>query len=120
MEQNASSPDYMQSVFSIGGFSSFDDCLQDIDPVGIPCDQPFDYPSNNLTYNVDRASCGNEHLPYADIQGPFSAFIPCPDVSIDKAQRGWNVLVFVLRWWFSIKRIMARRTRDRELPGYCE
>lgn len=72
------------------------------------------------TYNVDRASCGNEHLPYADIQGPFSAFMPCPDVSIDKAQRGWNVLVFVLRWWFSIRRIMARRTRDRELPGYCE
>lgn len=120
MEQNASSPDYMHSVF--GGFSSFDDSLQDIDPVGIPCHQPLDYPEN-LIYNFDTmnpAPYPNEHLPYADVQGGFSTFIPCPHVSIDKAQRGWNVLVFVLRWWFSIKRIVARRTRDRELPRYCE
>ncbi|KAL8465311.1 hypothetical protein ACS0TY_034714 [Phlomoides rotata] len=120
LEQNASSPDYMQSVFSSGGFSSFDDCLQDIDRIGFPCDESLDYPADNLIYDVDTMNRANEQLPYADIHRGFSALIPCPGVSIDKAQRGWNVLVFVLRWWFSIKRIVARRTRDRELPRYCE
>ncbi|KAI3454547.1 hypothetical protein Pfo_011210 [Paulownia fortunei] len=139
LQQNASSPDYMQSVYSVGGLSSFDDCLQGVDPVGIRCDQPLGYPgqvADSLICDTDTMSpafCANEHFQYfetdctlqsshlevsADIQSAINAFIPCSVVPIDKGQRGWNVLVSVLRWWFSIKRIVARKTRVREIPGF--
>ncbi|KAK6148433.1 hypothetical protein DH2020_019345 [Rehmannia glutinosa] len=138
-QQNASSPDYMQSVYSVGGLSSFDDCLQSIDSVGIRSDQPLSYPgqvSDGLISDIDTMNRGffsNEHLQYfettdcttlqtshlevsADIQSAINAFIPCSAVPIDKGQKGWNILVSVLRWWFSIKRIVARKTHVRIIP----
>lgn len=132
LQQNASSPDYMQSLYSVEGLSSFEDCLHHVDPVEIRCDQDLDYPgqvADSLLCNADTLNqtfCADElhyfdrdcviqssHLELsADIQGAIAAYIPCSDISIDKAQRGWKILAFVLRWWFSIKRrLMARKTR---------
>lgn len=132
LQQNASSPDYMQSLYSVEGLSSFEDCLHHVDPVEIRCDQHLDYPgqvADSLLCNADTLNqtfCADElqyfdrdcviqtsHLELsADIQGAIAAYIPCSDISMDKAQRGWKILVFVLRWWFLIKRrLVARKTR---------
>ncbi|KAL0318401.1 UNVERIFIED_CONTAM: Calmodulin-binding protein 60 A [Sesamum angustifolium] len=128
LQQNASSPDFTPSVYSIGGLSSFDDCLQVVDPMDIRYDQHLSYPgpADSLICDADAMDttfCA-EHLQYfetdcsiqssnmelsADIQSTINAFIPCSTVPNDKTQSGWNVLFSVLRWWFSIKRIMARK-----------
>ncbi|XP_011071789.1 calmodulin-binding protein 60 A-like isoform X1 [Sesamum indicum] len=129
LQQTATSPDYTPSVYSIGGLSSFDDCLQGVDPMDIRYDQHLSYPgpADNLICDADAMDttfCANEHFQYfetdcsiqssnmelsADIQSAINAFIPCSSVPNDKTQSGWNVLLSVLRWWFSIKRIMARK-----------
>ncbi|KAL0440844.1 UNVERIFIED_CONTAM: hypothetical protein Sradi_0023300 [Sesamum radiatum] len=123
LQQNASSPDFTPSVYSIGGLSSFDDCLQVVDPMDIRYDQHLSYPgpADSLICDADAMDttfCA-EHLQYfetdcsiqssnmelsADIQSTINAFIPCSTVLMM-----WNVLFSVLRWWFSIKRIMARK-----------
>lgn len=139
LQQSPSSPDYLQSVFSIGGLSSFGDCLPGVDPSEIRCDAPLSYigqGSDSLICNTEtlnRAFCSNEHLQYfesdcmiqssSNVHSAMDAFNePCTSMAIDKAHRGrgWNVLVSVLRWRFSIKRIVAKKTRVRDIPRYCE
>ncbi|KAH6807600.1 Calmodulin binding protein-like protein [Perilla frutescens var. frutescens] len=114
LQQNASSPDYMQSIYSAEGLSSFEDCLQD----SLICntDDTFNraFSADELQYFERDCAIQSSHLELSadDIQGAITSYIPCSDISIDKAQRGWNILVFVLSWWFSIKRrIVARKTR---------
>ncbi|XP_042018119.1 calmodulin-binding protein 60 A-like [Salvia splendens] len=114
LQHNASSPIYMESVYSLEGLSTFDNCLHQVE--------------DNLICNADtlnRALCADElqyfetdqaiHSPplelSEDIQGDISAYMPYSGVSTGKSERGWNILVFVLRWWFSIRRIVARKTR---------
>ncbi|XP_057806296.1 calmodulin-binding protein 60 A isoform X2 [Salvia miltiorrhiza] len=114
LQQNASSPNYMESVYSVGGLSTFEDCLHQVAD-GLICDaDTFSraFCADELQYfETDRAI----HSPPLDlsdnIQADISAYIPYSDVPTGKAQRGWNILVFVLRWWFSIRRIVARKTR---------
>ncbi|KAI3464046.1 hypothetical protein Pfo_020709 [Paulownia fortunei] len=129
-QQDASSPDFMQSLYSIGGLSSFDCYLHDVDPMDIRYDQPLSFPGQVAdssicdTDSMARAFSANEHLKYfeaecslqshdleqsADIHSA-NAFIPC-SAPIDKPKKGWNFLVCLLRWRFSIKRIVARKTR---------
>ncbi|KAL2243992.1 UNVERIFIED_CONTAM: Calmodulin-binding protein 60 A, partial [Sesamum indicum] len=110
LQQNATSPDYTPSVYSIGGLSSFDDCLQGVDPMDIRYDQHLSYPgpADNLICDADAMDttfCANEHFQYfetdcsiqssnmelsADIQSAINAFIPCSSVPNDKTQSGWN------------------------------
>lgn len=114
LQHNAASPTYMESVYSLEGLSTFDDCLHQVE--------------DNLICNADtlnRALCADElqyfetdqaiHSPLLelseDIQGDISAYMPYSGVPTGKSERGWNILVFVLRWWFSIRRIVARKTR---------
>ncbi|KAL8042066.1 hypothetical protein ABFX02_09G026300 [Erythranthe guttata] len=106
LQQSPFSPNYMHSSFSIGGF---DDCLSGGD---LTCDEPLVYSGPA----ADNLICDNlnEHLEYFEtdfpIHGAVNSFIPCSsNPTIRKAQRGWNVLVSVLRWWFTIKRIRARK-----------
>ncbi|PIN26419.1 hypothetical protein CDL12_00834 [Handroanthus impetiginosus] len=112
---NTSSPDYMQSVFSVGGLSTFEDCLQGVDHLTYPGQA-----SDSLICDTDtmnRAFCTDEHLQYFEtdcsLENTINAFRPCPSIPIGNPQKAWNVLVSVLRWWFSIKRIIARKTRVR-------
>ncbi|KAK4437167.1 Calmodulin-binding protein 60 A [Sesamum alatum] len=113
LQQNASSPDYTPSVYSIGGLSSFDDCLQGVDPMDIRYDQHLSYPGpvDSLICDADAMDttfCANEHLQYfdtdcsiqssnmelsADVQSAINAFIPCSSVPNDKTQSGWNDIV---------------------------
>lgn len=125
LQQNASSPEYMHPGYSIEGLSSFGNCLHHVEPVGVGCDHNLDYPGEDAdsilcnSESLNEALCGDE-LQYFD--GDYAmqrshlelsaAYIPCSDISVDKAQRGWNILVFVLRWWFSIKRrLVAKKGR---------
>ncbi|CAA0826756.1 Calmodulin-binding protein 60 A [Striga hermonthica] len=115
-QQTPSFPDYVQSVF--------DDCLQGMDPiVGLRPDQHMGY-----TESIDGGFFSNEHMQYfeADFTLPsdihttnIGAFMPGSIPPVDNGQKGsWNVLVSVIRWCCSIKRIVARKTRVRELPRY--
>ncbi|XP_047982475.1 calmodulin-binding protein 60 A-like isoform X1 [Salvia hispanica] len=114
LQHNAASPTYMESVYSLEGLGTFEDCLHQVE--------------DNLICNADtlnRALCADElqyfetdqaiHSPLlelsGDIQGDISAYMPYSGVPTGKSERGWNILVFVLRWWFSIRRIVARKTR---------
>lgn len=114
LQQNASSPSYMESVYSVGGLSSFEDCLHQVAD-GLICNpDTFSQAicADELQYFEADPAIQSSPLELSDdIQGDISAYMPYSDVPIGKAEREWNILVFVLRWWFSIRRIVARKTR---------
>ncbi|KAK4427175.1 Calmodulin-binding protein 60 A [Sesamum alatum] len=137
LQQDPSSSDFMQSFNTVGGSISFDYYLHGDDPIEIRYDQPLSFPCQVADGFISdpepmaRSFCDNEHLSYfeedfplqssdlelpADLHSAINAFIPSSVVHIDRAQRWWNVLVCVLRWLFSIKRIVARKTRVRARP----
>ncbi|KAG8379017.1 hypothetical protein BUALT_Bualt07G0044500 [Buddleja alternifolia] len=115
LQQNTSSPDFMHSVYSVGGLATFDD-LHGID-------QPLTYPgqvSDSLICDTDVMTLADEHLQYfgtdcsnldlsTDIQSAINACIPCSGVPTDKGKKRWSILSSVLRWCFLIKR-MAKET----------
>ncbi|XP_051136533.1 calmodulin-binding protein 60 A-like isoform X2 [Andrographis paniculata] len=117
ISSSTSTPDYMDSVYSVGGLNSFDECFKAINPMEMRYDHPVTYPGQadmNLicdTSAMDRAFCSNEHLQYFNT-----------DCAIQSSQSGWNVLLSVLRWWFSIKRIVAvaKKSRLAEMSRYCQ
>ncbi|KAL6583871.1 hypothetical protein OROMI_003160 [Orobanche minor] len=128
LPQNTPTPDYMQSVF--------EDCLQGIvDPMVVRSDQPLSYfgqISDGLICDTDSMNGGflsNEHLRYFEADctlendtqsdlNAFTSYSSVPDYNDQK--KGWNVLVSVIRWWCSIKRIVARKSLDGNMPRYCQ
>ncbi|KAL3818649.1 hypothetical protein ACJIZ3_004554 [Penstemon smallii] len=126
-QQDASSSDYnMQSVYSVGGC---DDYLHSVDPMEIFPGQISDICDSD---SMAQAFCANEGLQYferdcslqsssmefsADLQDAINAFIPCSTtlhIDEEAPPKGWNVLVSVLKWCFSIKR-SVRKTRAKEI-----
>lgn len=131
-QQGAFSPDFMQSLYPIGGLSNFDYYSHVVDPMEIRYDQPLSFPGQVTdssicdTDSMARAFSANEHFKYLEsdcsLQSPdleisANAFIPC-SVRTDKTPKRWNVLVWVLRWRSSIKRIVARKSRVRPIWEY--
>ncbi|KAL2539518.1 Calmodulin-binding protein 60 A [Abeliophyllum distichum] len=121
LQQNTSSLDNMQSLYSIGSLSNLDECFHSVDPVNIMFEQPSGFPvqvANNSLCNADsmsQAFCADEQLQYfdtgcslegsnmqssADLQSVVSCFLPRPEVSIDKAQRRWKILFSVFKMIF--------------------
>lgn len=125
-QQNPSSPDITQSVYSIGGLSCLDDYFHGVDqPLGFPCEV-----SNTLTFDADsttRASSANEHLTCCllqnsikessnDLPSDTSCFVPSSALPV-KAQRRWTLLSSVLKW-FIIFRVVVKKTGIRKKPLY--
>ncbi|CAA2959790.1 calmodulin-binding 60 A-like isoform X1 [Olea europaea subsp. europaea] len=125
-QQNPSSPDITQSVYSIGGLSCLDDYFHGVDqPLGFPCEV-----SNTLTFDADsttRASSANEHLTCCllqnsikessnDLPSDTSCFVPSSALPV-KAQRRWTILSSVLKW-FIIFRVVVKKTGIRKKPLY--
>ncbi|KAH6758370.1 hypothetical protein C2S51_018605 [Perilla frutescens var. frutescens] len=117
------SPDFMQSLYPFGASNSFDYYLPCVDPMEMRYEQPLAFPgqvANTSICDTDSmagAFSTNDHLKYfepdcslpsADLHA--NAFIPC-SASSDRAHKGWNFLACVLRWRFSVKRIVSRKTR---------
>ncbi|KAK6153332.1 hypothetical protein DH2020_012971 [Rehmannia glutinosa] len=117
-QQDASSPDYTQSLYPIGGSTSFDYYLHGVDPTDIRYDQPLTFPGQFADNSIcDTDSMARAFCELSAVLHSANPFIPCP-VPVDKARKGWNVLVCVLRWRFSIKRIVAKKNRVSPMPQY--
>lgn len=118
LQQNVSSPDIMQSMYSIGGLSNLDGYFHSVDPVNIMLEQPSNIPvqvANTVLCNADsmsQAFCADEQLKCfgtgcslqdsnmqssADLQSIVNCFLPRPVVPLDKAQRRWKILVSVFK-----------------------
>ncbi|KAL2482467.1 Calmodulin-binding protein 60 A [Forsythia ovata] len=114
-QQNPSSPDTTQSVYSIGGLSSLDDYFHGFDqPSGFPGEV-----ANTLTCDADymtQAFSANEHLPYLNTGCSLERSIieSSNDLQVEKAQRRWTMLFSVLKW-FQIFRIVVKKTGVRKI-----
>uniref|UniRef100_A0A5B7AC87 Calmodulin-binding protein 60 A n=1 Tax=Davidia involucrata TaxID=16924 RepID=A0A5B7AC87_DAVIN len=142
-QPSVSSPDIMPSIYSIGSMSSIDDFgLPNIDNMDLRYDQSLSFSgqvANSLicdTESFTQAFCEDEHLQYftdcalqsqnsslesrADLQSALNGFLLAPSTPVgnDKAQRRWTMLFSVLKW-FSIRRIVAKKTHVREMQRYC-
>ncbi|KAG6426127.1 hypothetical protein SASPL_110343 [Salvia splendens] len=106
----ASSPDFMQSFYPFGASNSFDYYLPGIDPMEIGYDQPLGFPSQV----VDTSICDTDTMAGAFSQSEHLKYFE-PDCSLrspsDRSHKGWNFLACVLRWRFSVKRIVSRKSR---------
>lgn len=77
-----------------------------------------DEDSNNSIHDnesVASAFSANEHLKYVkrDSSPNLCTSFPC-SVPVDIAKKRWNVLFWILRWRFSVKRIVARNNRGKK------
>ncbi|XP_073140257.1 calmodulin-binding protein 60 A-like [Henckelia pumila] len=133
-QPNAASPDCIQSIFSIGGASNLDDC---IDPLDNGYLQSFSYHfpvTDSLIPDTDSIGSpfSKDHLQYfdtdclnlessTDLLTDVDAFIPDSVIQISGgAQWRWNVLISIVRWCYSLKRIVARKTRVKKISRCCE
>lgn len=131
-QPSACSPDILPSIFSIGGVNSLDDFgLHTLDNMDFRFDQPLNFSSQVVsplireTDSITQAFCEDDNLPYFDSLQPSSSSLGSPSDlhsavnsflsarSTAYAQRRWKMLFSVLRW-FSIKRMVAKKTLDRE------
>lgn len=131
-QPSGSSPDIMPSIYSIGGVHSLDDFgFNPFDNMDFRFDQPLNFSSqvtNSLiceTESITQPFCEDANLQYFDSLQPQSSSMESPSDlhsavnsflsarSTAYAQRRWKMLFSVLRW-FSIKRIVAKKTLDRE------
>ena len=119
---NASSPDMMLSIFSMGTVSGLEDYgLHGIDSVGVNFDHPLTFPGqvwNPLiceTGSVAQYFGDDEHLQYfdtdgsnenpslesqADLHTAVNGFLMARSADAVKAQRRWRALFRVLIWSF--------------------
>lgn len=118
---NASSPDIMSSIYSVGGTSSLDDyCLPNFDSMGFRYDQTLSFPvqvSNSLICDTDsmaHAFSDEDHLQFfdtdlqshvqADLQGAIDSFRLARPTANGGAQRRWRKVCNVLKWFMVRKR----------------
>ncbi|XP_073119013.1 calmodulin-binding protein 60 A [Henckelia pumila] len=132
--QNISSSDFMQSAYNIHY------PVQGVEPMEIGMGQNSSFPNQetcSLIYGTDSmagAFCGNEPMQFgdtdfalqssdfelpSDLQSCMDALLPASAVPVDKTQSRWNILLSLLRWRFSIRRIVARKNRVRDIPRPC-
>lgn len=111
----ASSPDFMQSFYPFGASNSFDYYLPGIDPMEIRYDQSLGFPSQVAdtsicdTDTMAEAFSPNVHLKYFEQDSSLRS--PNVEISVDRTHKGWDFLACVLRWRFSVKRIVSRKSR---------
>ena len=118
---NASSPDIMSSIYSVGGTSSLDDyCLPNFDSMGLRYDQTLSFPvqvSNSLICDTDsmaHAFSDEDHLQFfdtdlqshvqADLQSAIDSFMLARPTANGGAQRRWRKVCNVLKWFMVRKR----------------
>ncbi|GLU12222.1 hypothetical protein SLE2022_289200 [Rubroshorea leprosula] len=137
-QPDASSPDIISSIYNVGGVSSLDDfTLHGIEDMGLRYDQPLSYPGQVIcdTESISQVFCDDEHLQFfdSDLQSPSLALESPVDLqsavsgfllqrttavtAVDKAQRRWTKLFSILKW-FSIRKLVEKRTRVREVTRY--
>lgn len=129
-QEVASSPDFMQSLYPFGATNTFDYYLPGVDPMEIQYDQPLGFPghvagtsicdpdtmagafstNDHLEYFEQDCTLPSPHVEPSAVLHSANAFNPFP-VSSDKTHKGWNFLACVLRWRFSVKRIVSRKSR---------
>ncbi|XP_027919003.1 calmodulin-binding protein 60 A isoform X2 [Vigna unguiculata] len=120
-QTNASSPDIMSSIYSVGGTSSLDDyCLPNFDNMGLRYDQTLSFPvqvSNSLICDTDsmaHAFSEEDHLQFfdtdlqshveADLQSAVDSFMLARSTANGGAQRRWRKVCNVLKWFMVRKR----------------
>ncbi|XP_057780849.1 calmodulin-binding protein 60 A-like [Salvia miltiorrhiza] len=102
----ASSPDFMQSFYPFGASNSFDYYLPGIDPMEIRYDQSLGFPSQVADTSIcDTDAMARYFEPDCSLRSPNAA------VSAERTHKGWKFLACVLRWRFSVKRIVSRKSR---------
>ncbi|KAF6154691.1 hypothetical protein GIB67_000575 [Kingdonia uniflora] len=130
---NHSTPDMVSSIFSMGGMKNLDNYTLD----GVE-DMDLRYFTNQVTNSLTRHKEfqsfyeGDDHLQYfnseasleypslglesqTDLGTAVSGFLAMSSKN-DKAQTKWRILVSVLRWRFSIRRIVAlKKSGAREI-----
>ncbi|KAM7475560.1 hypothetical protein LguiB_022803 [Lonicera macranthoides] len=136
---DASSPDMMPSIFSMGTVSGLEDYgLHSIDSVGVNFDHHLTFPgqvSNPLICETDSVAQDfgdDEHLQYfdtdgsnenpslesqADLHTAVNGFLMARSAVAVKAQRRWRVLFRVLRW-SSLLRKLVRKSPVRDSQRY--
>lgn len=131
-QPNAASPDCIQSIFSIGGASNFDDCLHGIDPLdNIGFEQSFSFPftaTDSLICDTDSIVPPflNDHLQYfetdcsnlessPDLLIDVDALIPGSVIPINGPKWRWNVLISIVTWCCYLKRIVARKANVKKI-----
>ncbi|XP_050221528.1 calmodulin-binding protein 60 A isoform X2 [Mercurialis annua] len=139
---NASSPDIISSMYSVGGVSGLDDyALHNIENMGLRYDQSLSFPGhvpNTLICDTDtmtRAFCDDDHLRFfdsdlqsqnlsleapADLQSALDSFLLTRStaVAVDKAQRRWTKISSVLKWFSIMRRVASKKTRVSEIHRY--
>lgn len=128
-QANASSPDIMSSIYSVGGTSSLDDyCLPNFDTMGLRYDQTLSFPvqiSNSLICDTDsmaHAFSDEDHLQFfetdlqsqvqADLHSAVDSFMLVPSTSLASgAQRRWRKLFNVLKWFMVRRRGSQKQIR---------
>lgn len=141
-QRNASSPDIISSIYSVGGISGLDDYnLHSIENMGLRYEQCLSYPgqiSNSLicdAESISQAFCDEDHLRFfdtdlppqslsldsqADLQSAVDSFLLARSTSLamGKAQMRWTKLFSVLKW-FSIRKIVTlKRTGIPKIQRY--
>lgn len=114
-QTNASSPDIMSSIYSVGGTSSLDDyCLPSFDNMGLSFPVQV---SNSLICDTDsmaHAFSEEDHLQFfdtdlqshveADLQSAVDSFMLARSTANGGAQRRWRKVCNVLKWFMVRKR----------------
>ncbi|XP_031277348.1 calmodulin-binding protein 60 A isoform X1 [Pistacia vera] len=127
---NASSPDIISSIYSVGSVTGLDDYgLHSIENMGLRYDQTLSYPSqvsNSLicdTESITRSFCDEDHLRFfdtdlqaqsitlgspADLQSAVSDFLR-PHTVGKAAQMRWTKLFSVLKFFY-VRKVVAKKT----------
>ncbi|XP_048228768.1 calmodulin-binding protein 60 A isoform X2 [Ricinus communis] len=141
-QPNASSPDIISSLYSVGGVSSLDDyALHNIENMGLRYDQNLSFlghVSNPLICDTDtmtQAFCDEDHLRFfdtdlqtpnlsleapTDLQSALDGFLLTRSTAVanDKAQRRWTKISSVLKWFSIRKHVASKKTRVSEIHRY--
>ncbi|XP_020537431.1 calmodulin-binding protein 60 A isoform X2 [Jatropha curcas] len=136
-QPNASSPDIISSMYSVGGVSGLDDyALPSIENMGLRYDHPLSFSgqvSNHLICDTDtmtQAFCDDDHLRFfdpaipshnlgleesADLHSAVEGFLLARSTAVAEAQRRWTKISSVLKWFAIRRRVALKRTRVREI-----
>ncbi|KZV34723.1 hypothetical protein F511_00625, partial [Dorcoceras hygrometricum] len=122
--QTLSSPDFMQSEYNI----HYPRVVESMEiGIGQRPSFPNQEGTDSLIYDTDSMA-GAFHMPFgetdfalqrsvfemsSDLQSCMDALLPASAAAIDQTQSRWNILLCLLKWRFSIRRIVARRNRVR-------
>ncbi|XP_027125974.1 calmodulin-binding protein 60 A isoform X1 [Coffea arabica] len=119
--------DIMPSMYSLGGLTNLDEYdLPIMDSMEVRFDHPLNIPgqvTNNTICDTDsmtQAFYEDEHLQFFDSSnlGPSTGLNTAVSCFLGRPKRRWKMLFSVLRW-FSIRRLVARKSKVKEVKRYC-